>query len=107
MYDPELEEIRRKKLEEYKKRLLAQQEQQRLVAQMQIRAILRQILTKEAFERLGRVKMANPELYAKAVQMLLYLYQSGQLKGKVTDEQLKKFLERLIGKRRETKIKIL
>ncbi len=109
MYDQDLEEIKRRKLEEYRRRLLAQQQaqQQQIVAQMQLRAILRRILTKEAFERLGRVKMANPELYAKAVQLLLYLYQAGQIREKVTDDQLKKFLERLIGKKKETKIRIL
>jgi len=78
-----------------------------LAAQLQLKAALKYILTKEAYERLGRVKMANPELYAQAVQLLFYMYQSGRIKGKVTDAQLKALLSRLIGKKREPKIRIM
>ena len=53
------------------------------MARLRLRATLKAILTKEAFERLERVKMANPELYSKAVQAVLYLYQST---GKKIDE---------------------
>ncbi len=109
MYDPELERIRRQRMLELQRRLAAEQEAQRqqMIAQMQIKAALKAILTKEAYERLGRVKMANPDLYARAVQTLLYLYQAGRISGKLTDAQLKSLLERLRGKKRETRIRIL
>jgi programmed cell death protein 5 len=107
--DPELEEIRRKKLLEYQQRLQQEEQirQQQIQAELQLRAILRKILEPEAFERLGRVKMANPELYARAVQYLITLYQSGRLTKKVNDATLKAFLARLAGPKRETRRKIL
>ncbi len=75
------------------------------LARLQLRATLKRILTKEAFERLERVKMANPELYAKAVQAVMYLYQA---KGTVVDEDtLIRLLKRLRGQKKETRIRIL
>lgn len=109
MYDPELERIRRQKMLELQQRIQQEQEmqRQRLIAQMQLKALLQRILTKEAYERLGRVKMANPALYARAVQTILYLYQTGRLTKKLTDEQLKAILSKLREKKRETRIRIL
>ncbi len=67
--------------------------------------MLKQALTAEAFERLGRVKMANPELYAQAVRYVLQLYQST---GRKVDEQsLIKLLNRLRPKKKDTRIRIL
>ncbi len=109
MYDPELERIRRQKMLELQQRLQQEQEiqRQRMLAQLQLKALLQKVLTKEAYERLGRVKMANPELYARAVQAILYLYQAGRLTGKISDDQLKTILTKLRGKKRETRIRIL
>lgn len=109
MDDAELEAIRRKKLLEYQQKLQQEEQirQQQLQAELQLRAILRRILEPEAFERLGRVRLADPELYAKAVQYLIALFQSGRLSGKVSDAQLKTLLMRLRQPRRETKIRVL
>lgn len=75
------------------------------LARLQLRATLKTILTKEAFERLERVKMANPELYSKAVQAVLYLYQT---KGQKIDENtLLAILKKLRGPKKESKIRIL
>ena len=75
------------------------------LARLQLRATLRSILTKEAFERLERVKMSNPDLYSKAVQAVLYLYQT---KGvKVDESTLIAILKKLRGPKKESKIKIL
>ncbi|NPA76638.1 MAG: DNA-binding protein [Candidatus Diapherotrites archaeon] len=105
----ELEEIRRRKMLEYQKRMQEEQalQQQRLQAELQIRAILRRILEPDAFERIERVKMVKPELYAAAVQQLIALYQAGRLMKKLDDATLKAFLARLSGPKRETKIRIL
>lgn len=66
--------------------------------------ILRNILTKEALERLGRVRLANPVLAAQLELYLVQVYQSGQLKETITDQKLKQILDVLTAKR-ETKIK--
>jgi len=55
-------------------------------------AILRKILTKEAKERLSRVKMVKPALAEEVELYLVQLYQAGQLKSVVTEEQIKAIL---------------
>jgi len=109
MDDAELEALRRKKMLEYQKRLQEEElaRQQQIQAQLQLRALLRRALEPEAFERLERVKLANPDLYAQAVRYVLALYQAGRLPRKLTDAELKALLLKLRPPRRETKIKIM
>jgi len=57
--------------------------------------ILKKILTKEAFERLGRIKLVKPELASQLELYLVQLYQAGKLKENISDEQLKMILETL------------
>lgn len=66
---------------------------------------LRKILTKNALERLGRIKLANPVLATQLELYLLQIYQSGQLKGNIDDRKLKQILSVLVPKKRKTKIK--
>ena len=75
------------------------------LAKLQLRAALKAALTKEAFERLERVKMAKPELYTKAVQAVLYIYQ--QRNAKVDESTLLSILKKLRGERKETHIRII
>lgn len=106
--DPELEEIRRRKLAEYQQRLQEERlRQQQIQAQLQLRAMLRRVLEPEAFERIERVKLASPELYAQAVRYILALYQAGRIQRKLGDDEVKSLLLRLRGPKRETKIRIL
>jgi len=57
--------------------------------------ILMNVLTKEARERLNRVKLVKPDLALQIELYLVQLYQSGKLRGQMTDEQLKSILEML------------
>ena len=66
--------------------------------------LLNAILSKEAYERLARVRLANPQIAAQAELYLLQIQQSGKLQGTVTDEQLKEILK-MITSKRETKIR--
>ncbi len=67
--------------------------------------ILRKILTKNALERLGRVRLVNPVLVTQLENYLIQLYQSGQLKETVDDRKLKQILNILIPKKKKTRIK--
>ena len=104
--DAELEALRQRKLEEMR----AQQDQhyaaeaQEKQYDAQIQQIIRQILTTDARERLGRLKVARPELVASVEQQLLGLAQSGRLSGKINDEMLKAILDKVVPKKREIKI---
>ena len=65
---------------------------------------LRKILTKEALERLGRVKLAN-SIVANQLEIYLFqLSQTGQLKEMIDDAKLKQILN-VLSPSRKTKIK--
>jgi programmed cell death protein 5 len=68
------------------------------------RALLNKVLAKEAVERLGRVRMANPMLAAQIEAYMIELYQAGQLKETVTDEKLKQILN-VLTQKKKTSIK--
>ena len=70
--DEELEALRQKKLAEMQEQQAASQmqEEQKAALEAQKQAILRQILTEEARQRLTNVKLVRPEL-AEAVEVRL------------------------------------
>ena len=67
--------------------------------------ILKKVLTKDALERLGRGRIANPLLATQLELYMVQLYQSGQMKGSISDKKLKQILDVLVPKKRKTKIK--
>ena len=79
MDDDELDAIRRRKLAEYAQAQdqAAANAQARENALAQRQLILRQILTPEARERLGRIELAYPELTESIESQLIALAQSG------------------------------
>jgi programmed cell death protein 5 len=106
MDEDELDAIRRKKLAElqqYQNQAVAEQ-QYREQVQAQRQLILRQILTPEARERLGRIELAYPELKENIENQLISLAQSGRVKSMIDDATLRQILERVIPRRRDIKI---
>ena len=106
MDDEELEAIRRRKLmelQQYQDQAAAQQ-QMREQQMAQRQTILRQILTPEARERLGRIELAYPELADSIENQLIALAQSGRVQRAIDDMTLKQILERVMPKKREIKI---
>ena len=108
--DEELEDLRKKKLQELQQQAALQesmeeQEEQQKQLEEQKKAILRKILTTEARERLGRIKVARPQVAETIENQLIMLAQSGQLKNKINDEQLRMLLSKAIPKKRDIKIK--
>lgn len=104
--DSELEKIRARKLQELQQQALEEQRREQLKAEVEAQksAILSQILTNEARQRLANVKMVRPEL-AEAIELqLIQLAQSGRLNSKITDAQLKKTLKQISQRKREGKI---
>lgn len=57
--------------------------------------VVKKLLTKEAIERLGRIRVSRPELAEQAELYILQLYQAGRIKKEISDEQLKAILESL------------
>ena len=109
--DEELENLKKKRLAElqnqatYQEGLEEQQEVQMKQFEEQKKAILRSVLTNDARERLGRIRIARPEIVDSIENQLLMIARSGQLKSKINDEQLRMLLQKVIPKKRDIKIK--
>lgn len=109
MVDDELAELRRRRMEQMQRQAMDQQamEDEALRQQQidsQIRVALMEILEPEARERLNTIKLTRPE-FAKAVeQQLVMLAQSGRVRQRITDDQLKSLLAQLTPSKREFRI---
>jgi programmed cell death protein 5 len=57
------------------------------------KTLLRSILTKDARERLNRIKLVKPDLALQLELYLVQLYQKNKIQGMINDEQLKAILE--------------
>ena len=107
MSEEEIEELRRRRLLELRRRLA--QEQQRIQMQQQIemekQVILRRILTADARQRLTNLKMVKPEFAAQLELQLIQLAHQGRINTPITDEQLREILIKLQSGRRDIKIR--
>ena len=108
--DEELEDLRKKKLQELQQQMSLQdtadeEDLQRQKIEEQKKMILRAVLTAQARERLGRIKVARPEVVDAIENQIIMLAQSGRLKNKINDEQLRMLLSKLMPKKRDIKIK--
>ena len=63
------------------------------------KTLVKKILSKEALERLGRIRLAKPELAEQIELYILQIYQAGKIKEEISDEQLKAILEVLTNKK--------
>ncbi len=103
----DIEEIRKRKLMELQKKYLEQQKaqeeaiRQEMELEAQLNAIMRRILTPEARERLGRVKLVKPELARQVELILVQLYQAGQITEPIDDAKLKRILAQIDARTRK------
>ena len=115
----DLESIRRKRLEQLQQQqqtgqqqmagadmqAALQQEQAQAEMEAKKQALLRQILTPEARERLTTLRMSRKEMVEQLEYQLITLAQSGRLQSKIDDDQLKHLLTQMQPKKREPTIK--
>lgn len=91
MDEDELEKLREQKKEELQEQ--QQSEEEALEDQRnQIRSEASKYLTKDAKERMGNIRVAQPDLASSIEMQIARLGRSGRVK-KVTDEQLKDILK--------------
>jgi len=95
--DEDLAEARKKKIAQMQK----QQEQD-----SQKKMLLKNLVEPAAYERLMNVKLANPELYDQVVNVVAYVFKSGNVKGRLTEGQILQLLEKLRGKSYEPTITV-
>jgi programmed cell death protein 5 len=65
------------------------------------KSILNQILQPDAADRLGRIRLVNEARAAGVENRLIALAQAGQLRQRVTEDQLKELLEAVAQQTRE------
>ncbi len=110
----DIEEIRRRRMQELQQQAdqQAQQQPQDMQAQEQMRReleaqkrqVLLQILTPEARSRLANLRLTKPEFVDQVELQLIQLAQMGRVKSKITDDQLKELLRKLAGQKRDINI---
>jgi len=106
MSDDELDAIRRKKLSALQQRASDEQKvgQADQQAEAQKQALLKQILSPEARQRLTNLKMVKQDFTDQLELQLIQLAQMGKLPIPLPDAQLKQILIQLQSRKRETKI---
>ncbi len=103
----DIEEIRKRKLMELQRRYLeqkkaeAEEARKQMELEAQLNAIMRRILTSEARERLGRVKLVRPELARQVELILVQLYQAGRITEPLSDEKLRDILAQIDARTRK------
>jgi len=106
MSDEELDAIRRKKLSAYQQRASDEQRQGQAEKEVdaQKEALLKQILSTEARQRLTNLKMVKREFTEQLELQIIQLAQMGKIPIPLSDAQLKQILIQLQSRKRETKI---
>jgi programmed cell death protein 5 len=106
MSDDELDNIRKRKLLSMQNRVSDEQRQaqteDKIEAQKQ--ALLKQILSPEARQRLNNLKMVRADFAEQIELQLIQMAQMGKLPIPLSDAQLKQILVQLQSRKRETKI---
>jgi programmed cell death protein 5 len=110
MGDDELAELRKRRMEQLQRQaaeqqMLEQEMEQRRRQESQIQQILIQILEPEARERLSNIRLTRPEFAKSIEQQLVMLAQSGRLKQRITDVQLKELLRQVVPSKKDWKIR--
>jgi programmed cell death protein 5 len=107
--DEELEELRKKKMEQLQERQQGgdgeAREAQRQQAEAQKKALLRKTLTDGARQRLNSVKMSKPEFAEQVEQQVVALARSGRVQGKIDEDQMKSLLQELQPDKQDFNIK--
>jgi len=66
--------------------------------------MMRMILSSEARDRLSNLKLVRPEIADRVEEYLIQLVQGGKVNPPIEDGLLKELLDRILPKKRQTKI---
>jgi len=105
--DEELDALRQRRYSDLQHAAIEEQRQTETRKQIeaQKQALLKQILTPEARQRLTNIKMVKPEFAQQIELQLIQLAQTGRIKVPITDDQLKEALARIQSQRKEIRIR--
>ncbi len=94
-------------MQELRRQMADEQSQSQHMAELEGRkqSLLRQILTPEARERLGRIRLVRAEFVEQLELQLIQAAQSGRMQLPITDAQLKELLTKLQTQQRNTSLR--
>jgi programmed cell death protein 5 len=69
-----------------------------------VKTILKSLLEQDAYDRMANIRISSPELYSKLASIIISLAQRGQIKKKITEEQLKLLVSQILSQKREGSI---
>ncbi|MDR2544914.1 MAG: DNA-binding protein [Methanobrevibacter sp.] len=103
----DIDELRRKRMEELQQQAMVAENQQKMQQEMEVqkKQAMIQILTPEARDRLNNLRLTKPDFVNQIELQLIQIVQSGSVKNKITDDQLKDLLRRVSGSKREINIR--
>ncbi len=109
MGDDELSELRKRRMAQMQQQAgdqqaMAEELERQQKQKTQIQMLLMQVLEPDARERLNTIKLTKPEFASSVEQQLISLAQSGRVKNKITDAQLKELLRQIAPARRDYSI---
>lgn len=106
--DEELARLRERRMLEIQVQQQQQEEFQRAQQETEAQkdALMRQILTPEARQRLARVRMVRPDFAAQLELQLIQVAQSGRVAIPINDDMLKRLLAQLQAQQSKRDIKI-
>ena len=107
----ELDDLRQKRMQELLARQQSQGAQEQVQRQLQeaelekqIHFIISKILSPDARERLGNIRVARPDFARQVEVLLIQLHQAGKLPANISDENFKTILGSIKSQQRDTKI---
>ena len=105
--EEELEELRRRKLEQLQNQMSQQKvaESQQKDFEAKKYEIMRKILSQEGRQRLENIRMVKPQLAEQIELQLIQLAQTGRLKGPLSEADFVKILKQITGQKKEFSIK--
>lgn len=82
-------------------------QRQRMAEQQEMmkNSILTQILDKSALARLSNLSVAKPDKGKAVENLIVQMARSGQIRGKMSDDDLRNLLDRMAGTTKTTKVK--
>ena len=106
--DSELERLKRQRFAQMQKRMAAKQQEETGTAKLGPRQVLERVFVGRAWEVYHAARAQYPRIADQLFQELAALVQTGQIRGKITGEQLFGLLRQIgLDVRLDTKIQVL
>ncbi|VVB69851.1 DNA-binding protein [uncultured archaeon] len=74
--------------------------------ELKTRKLIGNFFEPDAVDRLNNIQISNPDLFKQIFQIIVENVQAGRLTKKISDEELKMLVGKILSQKRESKINI-